>query len=60
LDADPEGCRHQLTAQFLGTRPHRAGYAGPIEVEVFNADVWARPGADILAETVKGYVDTVG
>jgi sugar phosphate isomerase/epimerase len=32
-----------------------AGYAGPIEVEVFNADVWARPGAEILEDTIKGY-----
>jgi len=34
-----------------------AGYAGrPVEVEVFNADVWARPGADILADTIEGYL----
>jgi sugar phosphate isomerase/epimerase len=36
-----------------------AGYAGPIEVEVFNADLWARPGAEILEDTIKGYVSTV-
>lgn len=29
-----------------------AGYAGPIEVEVFNEQVWARPGAEVLAETL--------
>src|SRR4029453_14526707 len=33
-----------------------AGYTGPIEVEVFHADVWARPGADVLAESVAGYL----
>lgn len=32
-----------------------AGYTGPIEVEVFNADLWRRPGADVLAETIAAY-----
>jgi sugar phosphate isomerase/epimerase len=32
------------------------GYAGPIEVEVFHADVWARPGRQVLAETISGYL----
>jgi sugar phosphate isomerase/epimerase len=32
-----------------------AGYAGPIEVEVFNADLWARPGGEVLAETVAAF-----
>jgi sugar phosphate isomerase/epimerase len=32
-----------------------AGYRRPIEVEVFNADLWARPGAEILADTVAAY-----
>jgi sugar phosphate isomerase/epimerase len=35
-----------------------AGYAGPVEVEVFNEELWARPGAEILADTLAGY-DTV-
>jgi sugar phosphate isomerase/epimerase len=26
-----------------------AGYTGPVEVEVFNDELWARPGPDILA-----------
>jgi sugar phosphate isomerase/epimerase len=25
-----------------------AGYAGPVEVEIFNTDLWARPGEEIL------------
>jgi sugar phosphate isomerase/epimerase len=33
----------------------RAGYAGPIEVEVFNADLWARPGEEILRDTIAAY-----
>jgi sugar phosphate isomerase/epimerase len=32
-----------------------AGYTGPIEIEVFNTEVWARPGEDVLAEAVAGY-----
>jgi sugar phosphate isomerase/epimerase len=32
-----------------------AGYMGPIEVEVFNAELWARPGAEILADTIAAY-----
>jgi sugar phosphate isomerase/epimerase len=32
-----------------------AGYTGPIEVEVFSDEVWARPGPEILAEAVAGY-----
>jgi sugar phosphate isomerase/epimerase len=32
-----------------------AGYTGPIEVEVFNAELWARPGADALAAVVNAY-----
>jgi len=32
-----------------------AGYAGPIEVEVFHAEVWARPGREILDRTLASY-----
>jgi sugar phosphate isomerase/epimerase len=33
-----------------------AGYTGPVEVEVFHAETWARPGPEILADTVNGYL----
>jgi sugar phosphate isomerase/epimerase len=36
-----------------------AGYTGPVEVEVFHADLWARPGAEILADTITAYRDHV-
>jgi sugar phosphate isomerase/epimerase len=36
-----------------------AGYTGPVEVEVFHADVWARPGAEVLAESIAGYLTHV-
>ncbi|MET9349240.1 sugar phosphate isomerase/epimerase family protein [Streptomyces termitum] len=33
----------------------RAGYTGPVEVELFNAALWARDGAAVLEETVAAY-----
>ncbi|MFG1649568.1 sugar phosphate isomerase/epimerase family protein [Micromonospora sp. NPDC049275] len=33
-----------------------AGYGGPIEVEVFSAEVWARPGAQVLDAAIAGYL----
>ncbi len=35
------------------------GYAGDIEVEIFNADVWATPGADVLATMSRRYAELV-
>lgn len=32
-----------------------AGYDGPVEVEVFNAALWERPGADVLRDVVAAY-----
>jgi sugar phosphate isomerase/epimerase len=32
-----------------------AGYDGPIEVEVFNAELWQRPGDEALAATIEAY-----
>jgi sugar phosphate isomerase/epimerase len=32
-----------------------AGYDRPIEVEVFNADLWSRPGEEILRDTIAAY-----
>jgi sugar phosphate isomerase/epimerase len=37
-----------------------AGYTGPIEVEVFNADLWKRPGNEILHDTIAAYLEHVG
>ncbi|WP_405145494.1 sugar phosphate isomerase/epimerase [Sphaerisporangium sp. NBC_01403] len=36
-----------------------AGYAGPIEVEIFNADVWAADGHDVIATLIRRYVTEV-
>jgi sugar phosphate isomerase/epimerase len=37
-----------------------AGYGGWTEVEVFNEEVWARPGAEVLAEAYEGYRAAAG
>jgi sugar phosphate isomerase/epimerase len=36
-----------------------AGYTGPVEVEVFHAEVWARPGREVLAAALAGYLTHV-
>ncbi|WUD75225.1 sugar phosphate isomerase/epimerase [Streptomyces sp. NBC_00510] len=36
-------------------RVDAAGYAGAVEVEIFNAALWARDGAEVLAETAGRY-----
>ncbi|MET8943939.1 sugar phosphate isomerase/epimerase family protein [Streptomyces sp. NPDC004542] len=36
-----------------------AGYAGPIEVELFNDGLWARDGREVLAETAARFVEHV-
>jgi sugar phosphate isomerase/epimerase len=37
----------------------RAGYRGDVEVEIFNADVWAAPGRDVVATLARRYVELV-
>ena len=36
-----------------------AGYTGDIEVEIFNADVWAAPGDEVIATMARRYVTEV-
>jgi sugar phosphate isomerase/epimerase len=36
-----------------------AGYTGDIEVEIFNADIWATPGDEVLATMAKRYLELV-
>ena len=36
-----------------------AGYAGDVEVEIFNADVWAAPGDEVVATMARRYVELV-
>ena len=35
------------------------GYAGPVEVEIFNADVWTAPGRDVVETLARRYVELV-
>ncbi|KNE82494.1 MULTISPECIES: sugar phosphate isomerase/epimerase family protein [Streptomyces] len=36
-------------------RVDAAGYTGPVEAEIFNPALWARDGAEVLAETTERY-----
>ncbi|MFD5567280.1 sugar phosphate isomerase/epimerase family protein [Streptomyces cadmiisoli] len=36
-----------------------AGYTGPIEVELFNEELWARDGREVLAQTARRFVEHV-
>jgi sugar phosphate isomerase/epimerase len=36
-----------------------AGYVGDVEVEIFNADVWAAAGTDVVATLARRYVELV-
>jgi sugar phosphate isomerase/epimerase len=36
-----------------------AGYEGPIEVEIFNEEIWSRDARDVVAEMVERYRDLV-
>jgi sugar phosphate isomerase/epimerase len=47
-----EGC---IELGRLASAAASAGYAGPIEVEVFNDELCARPGAEILSRTIAAF-----
>ena len=47
--ADPQRCRAVAAA----------GYAGDVEVEIFNADVWAADPDEVLAQVKKRYADLI-
>jgi sugar phosphate isomerase/epimerase len=57
---DPLMCR---TLPGQGPIDHRhlkrcvdaTGYTGPIEVEIFNTDLWSRPGPQVLQEVIESY-----
>ena len=36
-----------------------AGYSGDVEVEIFNADLWAQPPADVVNLMVQRYLELV-
>jgi sugar phosphate isomerase/epimerase len=41
--------------RWFRSQVERAGYTGPVEVEIFNEELWARDGQEVLAETVERY-----
>ncbi|MFF4409373.1 sugar phosphate isomerase/epimerase family protein [Streptomyces sp. NPDC001262] len=41
--------------RWFRERADAAGYAGPVEVEIFSPALWARDGADVLAEVLDRY-----
>lgn len=43
----------------LRTEADAAGYAGPIEVEIFNHDIWAQPGERVLEQVWASYLEHV-
>ena len=43
----------------LTTAVGAAGYVGDVEVEIFNADIWAAPGAEVVATLARRYVELV-
>ncbi|MFI9027515.1 sugar phosphate isomerase/epimerase family protein [Streptomyces sp. NPDC053560] len=41
--------------RWFRERTEAAGHTGPIEVEIFNPALWARDGAEVLAEVIARY-----
>ncbi|WP_314616221.1 sugar phosphate isomerase/epimerase family protein [Streptomyces stackebrandtii] len=53
--------RGQLGAGAIDLRAwsdlvEKAGYTGPVEVEIFNDDLWARDGVEVLEETLERFL----
>jgi sugar phosphate isomerase/epimerase len=64
LPADPLLGRGMMGDGFIDFRPMRdavaaAGYTGDVEVEIFNADIWAAPGDEVVATVIRRYLTEV-
>jgi sugar phosphate isomerase/epimerase len=64
LPADVLLGRGMMGDGVIDFRPLRAavdgaGYTGPIEVEIFNADVWAANGDEVIATLIRRYITEV-
>ncbi|WP_199241068.1 sugar phosphate isomerase/epimerase family protein [Naasia lichenicola] len=44
---------------FLTGAVAAAGYTGDVEVEIFNAEIWAAPGADVMATVLRRYMQLI-
>ncbi|MGP3984837.1 sugar phosphate isomerase/epimerase family protein [Streptomyces sp. KR80] len=51
-----DGC---VDLRWFRERIDEAGYGGPIEVEIFNPGLWARDGAELLAEIAERFREHV-
>lgn len=51
-----EGC---VDMRRFGAAVAAAGYRGPVEMEVFQEQLWSRPGPEILAATIDSYLEHV-
>ncbi|MYW13234.1 TIM barrel protein [Streptomyces sp. SID2563] len=43
--------------RFFREAVEATGFDGPVEVEIFNEDLWARDGAEVLAEVASRYAE---
>ncbi|SED63839.1 Sugar phosphate isomerase/epimerase [Streptomyces sp. 2131.1] len=43
--------------RFFRRAVEETGFDGPVEVEIFNEDLWARDGAEVLAEVAARYAE---
>lgn len=64
LAGNPLNARQMMGDGVIGLRRIResvdaAGYSGPIEVEIFNEDLWQNPGDEVLELTRRRYLDFV-
>lgn len=48
-----------IDLRALRTACEAAGYTGPIEVEIFNADLWAQPGQEVFDTALAAYREHV-
>ncbi|MBO0918159.1 sugar phosphate isomerase/epimerase family protein [Streptomyces laculatispora] len=49
-----DGC---VDFRAFRTAVEATGFDGPVEVEIFNEDLWARDGSEVLAEVAARYVE---
>ncbi|GAA3834019.1 sugar phosphate isomerase/epimerase [Sphaerisporangium flaviroseum] len=64
LPADILMGRGMMGDGVIDFRPLRAaveaaGYRGPVEVEIFNADIWAADGNEVIATLIRRYITEV-
>ena len=55
--ADVIGSNRQATRDEARAAVEAAGYTGPIEVEIFNQQIWDTPGDQVLARIRERYPD---